>query len=128
MAVSSILKPEGSIVAGLATMGLVYGIYQTNLGPAAVAHATMPGTDTAILATERRKSGWTALVAVAGISLLAKDPTIAILGGATIMALEVHYRHAIMSNPATGHVEVPGPASYQPAQAVVPAGLQGASG
>lgn len=126
MQVKSILKPEGSIVAGLATMGLVYGIYQTNLGPVAVSHAT-PANDQ-VLISERRKSGYTALVAVAAVGLLAKDPTIIILGGATIMAMEIHYRHAIMSNPQTGQVEVPGPQAYQPAQVAVPAMMQGPTG
>lgn len=129
MDVKPILKPEGSIVAGLATMGLVYAIFQNSLGPSSVAHATMPNTaDASVLSSELRKSGWTALIAVAGISLLARDATIAILGSASIMALEIHYRHAILSNPVNGQIQAPGPAAYQPAQVAVPAMLQGATG
>lgn len=122
----SILKPEDSIVAGVAVMAAVVGIYEIGVGPVSVAHATRENSP--ILAASRKKAGWTAVIAVAGISLLAKDPTIAILGAATIMAMELHYRHAIMVNPVTGTVTPPGPAAYQPAQNVVPLQAQGAAG
>lgn len=113
MSFKSVLKPEDSIVAGLATAALVIGVYQGNLGTVASVHATDANHPT--LETSRKKAGYTALVAVAGVSLLARDPNIAILGGATIIALELHYRHAIMADSNTGIIVPPGPAGYQPA-------------
>src|SRR5437588_466273 len=103
---TSIFKPENSVIAGLATMGVVYGVYQLDIGPVSVAHATEPNNGA--LSSARRKAGWTSLILVGGISLLARDPTIAILGGFTIMAMELHYRHAIMVSPATGQIVPPG--------------------
>ncbi|HEY1618001.1 MAG TPA: hypothetical protein VGG25_10310 [Streptosporangiaceae bacterium] len=109
----SVFKPEDSIVAGLATVGLVYGMYQLNLGT--VASAQYTDANHPIMETSRKKAGYTSLVLVAGIALLARDPNIVILGGATIIAMELHYRHAIMSDPDSGQIVAPGPQAYQPA-------------
>jgi hypothetical protein len=118
VAIKSIFKPEDSIVAGLATVALVYAVYQNDLGPASSVQATPANHPT--LETSRKKAGYTALIMVAGVSLLARDPNIVILGGAAIIAMELHYRHAIMADPDTGQITAPGPSAYQPAQNVVP--------
>lgn len=119
----SILRPEGSIMAGLATMALVVGNYQLQVGPVSAAGASEANHP--ILETSRKKAGYTSLMLVAGVALLAKDPGIIILGGATIIGMEMSYRHAIMQNPQTGMMVVPGPRSYQPAENVVPLQSQG---
>lgn len=113
MTIKSILKPENSVVAGLATVGLVAGVYQLDVGPVSQVHASDAGhgANTAGI----KKAGYTSLVLVAGITLLARDPNIAILGGAAIIAFHSHYRHANLVNPQTNQVEGPGPAAYQPA-------------
>jgi hypothetical protein len=118
MAIKSIFKPEDSIVAGLATVGLVYGVYQASLGPVASVQATTANHPA--LETSRKKAGYTALAMVAGVSLLARDPNIVILGGAAIIAMELHYRSAIMADSETGQIVAPGPDAYQPAQNVYP--------
>jgi hypothetical protein len=123
MALKSILSPENSLILGAATVGIVAGIYQLDAGPVSQVHASdayHPANDVSI-----KKAGYTALVAVAGIAILARDPNIAILGGAAIVAFGAHYRHAHLVNPGTGQVESPGPAAYTPAQYSVPAGQQG---
>lgn len=118
MSFKSVLRPEDSIVAGLATAALVYGIYQGGLGSVASVHNT--DANHPALESSRKKAGYTALVAVAGVSLLARDPNIVILGGATIIAMELHYRHAIMTDPGSGQIVPPGPDAYQPAGSNVP--------
>lgn len=123
MAIKSVLTPEGSIVAGFATVGLVYGIYQMDIGPVTSVHLSEPYDGAATSAI--KKAGWTSLIAVAGLSLLARDPNIAILGGAAIVAFHAHYRHANMVHPQTGRIVPPGPDSFQPAQYSVSAALQG---
>lgn len=110
MAFSSILKPENSIVAGIATMALVVGIYQAKIGPVSMVHAT-PANDNNVQASVK-KAGWIALVGVAGVALLARDANIAILGGATIIAEELAYRHANMASNLTGQIDL-SPAAYQ---------------
>lgn len=113
MAFKSILKPENSIVAGLATVALVAGVYQLDVGPVSQVHASDAGhgANTAGI----KKAGYTSLIMVAGISLLARDPNIVILGGAAIIAFHAHYRHANLVNPQTNMLEPQGPAAYVPA-------------
>lgn len=103
MNIKSILTPENSIVAGLATVGLVAGVYALDVGPVSQVHtsdASHPANSSGI-----QKAGYTSLIMVAGISLLARDPNIVILGGAAIIAFHAHYRHANLTNPATGQME-----------------------
>jgi hypothetical protein len=119
----SVLKPEGSVVAGIATAGLVYAIYQMDLGPVAQVHASPPNLG--FLEPSRKKAAYTSFATVAALTLIAKDANIGILGFVSIIAMEVHYRHAIMSNPDTGTIEPPSPTKYVPAENVVPITGQG---
>lgn len=113
MAFKSYLKPEGSIVAGLAVMGSVYAIYQLNLG--STAQVQMTEANHPIAETSRKKAGYQAALLVAGIGLIAKDANIIILGSAVIIGMELSYRHAIMAHPDTGKMVAPGEAIYEPA-------------
>jgi hypothetical protein len=124
MAVTSRLKIDGSILGGLTVVGLVIADYNIQAGSVSVAHAT-PANDGNLQAA-RKKAGYSAFVLVAGISLVSKDVNIAILGGGTIIAMELSYRHAILTNPETGQIVPPAPQAYQPAQNVVPINSQGA--
>lgn len=117
MAWKSYLRPEGSIVAGIAVMGVVYAIYQMNLGSAVqvqMTDANHPATETA-----RKKAGYQAAVVVAGIGLISKDSNIIILGSATIIGMELNYRHAIMAHPETGQMISPSESTYLPAGGAV---------
>lgn len=128
MAIKPLLSPEGSLTMGAATIGIVYGLYQLDCGPVSMAQATpVGGPEARSLSVSRKKAGWTALVTVAGIALIARDPNIVILGGATIIAMEAHYRHAIMSDHETGNLVAPPDAAYQPAENVVPITSQGSA-
>lgn len=113
MAWKSYLKPEGSIVAGLAVMGTVYALYQLNLG--STAQVQMTDANHPVAETSRKKAGYEAAIVVAGIGLIAKDANIIILGSATIIAMELSYRHSIMAHPETGMMVAPGEAVYAPA-------------
>lgn len=125
MQFKSVLKPENSIIAGIATIGLVYAIYQMNVGPLSQAHASDPNHPA--LETSRKKAGYTAFIAVAGITLIAKDANIGILGFLTIVAEEVQIRHAIMVEPNTGRMVPPAESVYSPAENVVPITQQAAN-
>lgn len=106
------LSGENSIIASLATAAFVVGIYSAKVGPVSDVHTTAANDGN--LAASIKKAGWQAMVGVAALTLLAKDPNIAILGGATIVAEELAYRHALMADPGSGQIQVT-PASYQPA-------------
>src|ERR1700757_1759114 len=97
MAFKSYLKPEGSIVAGLAVMGSVYAIYQLSLGN--TAQVQMTDANHPVAETSRKKAGYESLLLVAAIGLIARDANIIILGSASIIAMELSYRHAIMADP-----------------------------
>lgn len=118
-------RPADSLVMAGATVGLVIAVYNGGLGSMAVAHATDPH-DVNLMGA-KRKAGWTALAAVAGIALMARDANVVILGGASIVAMELGFIHAIHSNTATGRLENPGKNAYAPAQNVVPITQQGPS-
>jgi hypothetical protein len=123
MKIKSILNPQGSVMAGLAVAGTVYAIYQLDVGSVAQAAAT--DANHPQLESSRKKAGYTAFIAVSGISLITRDGNVAILGYASIVAMEIHYRTAIMSSPATGKIVAPDGGAYQPAQNVVPISPQG---
>lgn len=110
MEIKSVLTPEGSIVAGMATVGLVYALYQIDAGSVSTVHASdasHPANMSSI-----KKAGYTSFAMVAAIGLLARDPNIVILGMASIIAMDLHYKHAAMVNPNTGRLEIPGPSDY----------------
>lgn len=119
----SVMKPENSIIAGIATAGLVYAIYQMDVGPVSTAHASDANHPS--LESSRKKAGYTSFIAVAGLTLMTRDTNIGILGFVSIIAMEAHYRHAIMSDPNTGKIMPPADSVYQAAENVVPLPTQG---
>jgi hypothetical protein len=118
MAFKSILKPSESTVAAAATVGFVIAVYQMNLGTGAQVHAT--DANHPVLESSRKKAGYTALAGVAALTLLTRDANVGILGGGTIIAMELTNRHAIMANPITGQMEAPTGSYYTPKLNVVP--------
>lgn len=113
MSFRSILKPSDSVVMSAATIGGVVSVYQLHIGSVAQAHATdanHPANE-----SSRKKAGLIALTFVAALTLVTKDANIGILGGGTIIAMEITYRHAIMTSPLTGQVQQPGASAYTPA-------------
>lgn len=109
----SVLKPEGSIIGGVAVAGSVWAIYNMNIGPVSTAHASDPNHGA--LESSRKKSGYTAFIFVSAITLIARDANIGLLGYASIVAMELNYRHAIMVHPVTGQIQPPAESSYSPA-------------
>lgn len=115
----SILKPENSAIAGIATVGLVYGNYQLNVGSLSSVH--MSEANHPALESSRKKAGWSSLVMVAGLTLITKDANIGILGFASIIAMEALSRHSIMTDAASGQIQNPnGNSAYAPAENVIP--------
>jgi hypothetical protein len=111
--IRSVLKPEGSVVAAVAVVGLVYATYQLDVGPVSGAYVT--AANHPALESSRKKAGYTAFSLVAALTLITRDANVGILGFGAIVAMEAHYRHAIMASPETGQVQAPSPAEYQPA-------------
>jgi hypothetical protein len=124
MSWKSILKPDTSTMVGLATVGIVFSVYQLNVG--SVAQATATDSNHPVLANSKKKAGYTALAMVAALTLLTRDANVGILGAGTIVAMELSYRHGIMADPASLTMQNPSPeTAYQPAENVIPFAYQG---
>ena len=119
----SVLKPEGSIVSGIAVAGSVYAIYSMNVGTVASAHAS--DANHGSLESSRKKAGYTSFIFVSAITLITRDANVGILGFGSIVAMETLYRHAIMVEPFTGTMQAPAETTYTPAENVVPLPDQG---
>jgi len=106
MALTSILKPDGSVAIGIATAMFVYSIYDKSLPDVATIHATDAG-DINVEAA-RKKAAWSAAAAISGVTLLTKDVSVFILGAATLFVLDMHTRHANASNNQTADLVTQG--------------------
>ena len=98
------LKPEISISVGLATAALVYSVYSNATPSITEIRAAKPG-DSDVEAS-RKLAAWTSAGVVAAVSLIAKDPTVFILGGGMVVAVDWWHRHANMVNPIVGKATV----------------------
>lgn len=99
-------RPEISIPAALATGTLVYTIYNRGLPPILDMRAAKVGDPN--VEAVRKQNVWMAAATVAGISLIAKDATVFIVGGAMVVVLDWMTRANIWTNANTGRVEGPG--------------------
>lgn len=86
------LKPEASLGVSLATAAVVYATY-TNMTPPIADIRSLDPNNTDIAKSERLAT-WTSAGVVAGISLLARDATIFVIGGAMVVAMAWAHRHA----------------------------------
>lgn len=100
------LRADISVPAALATGALVYTIYQRGLPTNADVLQTEPGSPAhADVEVIRKQNAWMAAAVVGGVSLVAKDPTIFIVGGAMVVALDWFTRHANWTNPYTRRMD-----------------------
>lgn len=104
------MKPEVSVPAALSVAALVGGIYANITPGLADIRASDPG-DQHVQAT-RKQAAWLAAGVVAGISLLAKDRTIFVLGGAMVIGFDWFHRHADAVSPLTGRAAIRNNGAY----------------
>lgn len=86
------LKPEASVMAGLATAGIVYGIH-TVMHPTVADIQGLPAGNSDVDASEK-KATWLSVITVSAVSLLARDPGIFIIGSGATIAMAFLSRHA----------------------------------
>jgi hypothetical protein len=103
------LKPEVSLPLAMATAVGVYAVFQVEAPNLADVKGASPHNK--IAAKSITTAGWTAAGMTAGVSLLAKDYTIFVVGGMVTLALILKYKHANVTEPNTGKVVFP--PSYQ---------------
>lgn len=99
------LKPNEEIQVGALVAAVVYGIFQLDAPNLADVRASQPGTpDAQHVHGSVKTAAWTAAVATAGLAILAKSPTIFIIGGVMTVAESWKYYHANAISPHTGKV------------------------
>lgn len=105
-------NPSDSVVTGIATMAVVFGIYNNKVGTLSSVHMTAANDGN--VAASIKKAGIVSAIVVAGVFLITRDANVAILGGAAIVAEELTYRHAHMADEASGMIQIT-PTDYQQA-------------
>lgn len=96
------LKPEASLMGGLAVATLVYAIH-SNATPTLADMQGLP-TGTKDVDQSERRATWMSAGVVAGISLLARDPGIFVIGAAMTVAMAWASRHALWTDSLTGPI------------------------
>jgi hypothetical protein len=96
------LRPETSLTVGIATAALVYAVYQMHMPTTADIRASAPNNQA--VDSQRAVSTWTAAAAVSVVSLIAHDPTVFVIGGLMVIALDFTSRHANAVSPSTNSV------------------------
>ena len=109
----TILKPENSVLAGIATAGSVWAIYQMNTGSMVSLHAS--DANHPAMESSRKKAAYSAFIFVSAITLITRDANVGLLGFASIIVVDSTTRHAIMTNPVTNQMEPPAGTDYEPA-------------
>lgn len=98
----SVLKPDAAVIAGIASAALAVGIYQNDLPTLAECRTSESGDPD--LDSAEKSATWKAAAVVAGVSLLVKDPTVFLIGGAAVVALSWAHRHANYVDPISGRI------------------------
>lgn len=98
------LRPEVSLPVALATGTIVYSIYSQGLPSRADVAVGKPGDET--IEQVRKQNAWMAAAAVSGVSLIARDPTVFIIGGAMLVGIDWMTRYANFRNPLSGRVDL----------------------
>jgi hypothetical protein len=118
-------KPEVSLGLGLATATVAYAIYSRGLPNEADIRVSKAGDEH--LDAVARQNAWFAAGTVAAISLLAKDATIFIIGGGTVVVLDWMTRVNNWTNPLSGRVDF-NPFTTEDAGGGMPGGEEVAGG
>lgn len=106
------LKPNEQIVISAAVVTAVYGIFQLNAPNLADIKASAPGGAASKNTHSSVKTAvWTSAIMVSGLGLLAKDPTIYIVGALATIAEAWKFYHANSTSPGGGAVLAPGSAT-----------------
>lgn len=102
------LKPDQEIITSALTAVAVYGIFQLNAPNLADVKASSPGGAASMNTHKSVKTAvWTSAILVAGLGLLAKDPTIYTVGALVTVVEYWKYAHANTTGTG-GQVVAPG--------------------
>lgn len=94
------LKTEDGLVTGLAVAAVVAGIHAVSVPNVAAVRASAPGNQHADSA--RKSATLTAALVVVVASAVAKDPTVFVIGGVVVIALDMAQRMANSTDNQSG--------------------------
>lgn len=107
------LEPHASIGTGLAVAGVVYAIH-SNMTPSNADIQSLPAGNKDVDSAEK-KATWLSIGIVSGISLVAKDPTIFVIGSFAVIGMALITRQSNWTESKTGML------NPQPGQSAVSA-------
>jgi len=94
------MKTEDGLLTGLAVAAVVAGIHAVGVPNVAAVRASAPGNQH--LDSARKGTTLTAIIVVVGASLVAKDPTVFVIGGVVVIALDMAQRLANSTDNQSG--------------------------
>lgn len=104
-------------MSGLAVAGVVYAIH-TNFTPTMADLQSLPAGNKDVDKSERQAT-WMSVGIVSAISLLAKDPTIFVIGSIATVGMAFITRNAIWTDTKAGLMDlVPGQSAVSPANEI----------
>lgn len=113
------LKPESSVIGGLAVAALVFAVHQQATPAQADIQALPAGTPD--IDKSEKAATWLSVGIVSGVSLLAKDPGIFILGAGATIAMALWTRRSNWSESIGGRFLSPSEEQAAGTQATGPA-------
>jgi hypothetical protein len=97
------LKPNEELMVSAISAGIVYSIFQLDAPNLADVRATSPGgAQSKNIHGSVKTAAFTSAAVIGGISLLAKSPTVFVVGGMMIIVEGWKYYHANLVHPASG--------------------------
>jgi 4-amino-4-deoxy-L-arabinose transferase-like glycosyltransferase len=105
---------EAALGLGLGSAALVWTVYNGICPSVSDTKASAP--QDSILTGSERTAAFISAGLVGGIALIAKDPTVFVIGGVALLALSWAHRHANVFDPmAPGNGMLPSPSNLQEA-------------
>ena len=102
MALRSVLKPDGSVMAGLAEAAAVYVVYQSALpNHADIRSAPAHNTD---IESARKAAAWKSAAVLGFVFLITRDLNSFLIGGLALGGIDYMTKHANGVNPGTGRL------------------------
>lgn len=106
MALKSVLKPDSSVMVGLAEAAAVYVIYQSAL-PSHADIRSAPAHDQTI-DSARKMAAWKSAAVLGFVFLLTQDVNSFLIGGLALGGVDYMTKHANGVNPQTQKLQAPG--------------------
>lgn len=120
MALKSILKPDNSVLLGIAEAAAIYTIYSAAL-PNHADIRSAPPHDATIEST-RKGAAWKSASILGFVFLLTQDLNSFLIGGLALAGIDYMTKHANGVNPATGKLATSAPGSSITGVATEPEG------